>query len=512
MAGNDLLHVLRASNDTIATSTETLQAGQLLYNKTYNYLTAGSGSDPLSKLPIAAREVVGFTGDSQKIVMAANKGGEFHLKYRDNSLELLTPDNLVIKSGDSDLLSFDAETDIITFWKSVDVSSLLLNSVGDTAYNKNINYNILVKDPDTGELLNSSLKYCCNAAGIYSLISTRSFELGSEDAKLRDIITQKIRLGAEFDYYGRQVFGNAIVLTNTADGGARVKLRNLPYQAGILSGVDGSTANYFDIVGISGNYNGDSDFSSESTYQLTHTGLRYMVNNGTYDYAELTMLTEYKKPTFIIRADSGVSSSVEASDYISFKYQKWNTGESVQTPKSSFELRLYNKLIGQSVDDSMKGLYLPNIKYTGRDADVSNEVAWIANKTDVNKEGGSLDRHYFTPGTILPVTIYCGGPSAIGDNSQDEITNAKFFKGAIPGVTEIPANTIYYKSHSSHITIDEENSSVSVTKFAASDYYYNEYLNTTPTAVLFNKCKFLGTVSKVESGNDLIYIFLVQCL
>lgn len=66
MAGNNSIQILRANSNAIASSSETLLPGQLLYNMDKNYLTVGggqSGNTPVNALPISCRELIGYIGD-----------------------------------------------------------------------------------------------------------------------------------------------------------------------------------------------------------------------------------------------------------------------------------------------------------------------------------------------------------------------------------------------------------------------------------------------------------------
>jgi len=46
MAGNNLLRILRASRDRIAGNNSELAPGQMLFDKTDNYIFAGGGTPP----------------------------------------------------------------------------------------------------------------------------------------------------------------------------------------------------------------------------------------------------------------------------------------------------------------------------------------------------------------------------------------------------------------------------------------------------------------------------------
>lgn len=96
MAGNNAIQILRGSRDTIINNKGVkLKAGQLLYNKTDNYLTVGATDDDLlTKLPIRCREIFGYKGDTESIGEADIPSQSYSIKY-DNS------NGVVFKSPDT---------------------------------------------------------------------------------------------------------------------------------------------------------------------------------------------------------------------------------------------------------------------------------------------------------------------------------------------------------------------------------------------------------------------------
>lgn len=77
MASNKAIQVLRGSSSAIASSTETLLYGQLLYNLDKSYLTVGGGANgnALNESPITCRELIGYAEDDSGIT--ANKTTEY---------------------------------------------------------------------------------------------------------------------------------------------------------------------------------------------------------------------------------------------------------------------------------------------------------------------------------------------------------------------------------------------------------------------------------------------------
>jgi hypothetical protein len=110
VAGNSLLHFLRGSLEDAESGNLILEPGQPFYNYNKNYLTIGGkdGNTKVNGKPLTVREVIGYAGESNSITGNLNLDNEFHLKYDDNSntLELLTPNNFVLKSSSYNILSY----------------------------------------------------------------------------------------------------------------------------------------------------------------------------------------------------------------------------------------------------------------------------------------------------------------------------------------------------------------------------------------------------------------------
>ena len=68
MANNKSIQILRGARGKIAGKTDSLLDGQLLYNKTDNYLTVGNGDNAkISDKPVSCREVHGYFSDDSAI-------------------------------------------------------------------------------------------------------------------------------------------------------------------------------------------------------------------------------------------------------------------------------------------------------------------------------------------------------------------------------------------------------------------------------------------------------------
>ena len=79
MAGNNSIKVLRGTRANIAQSSETLEAGQILYNTDDNYMSVGgpNGTDPVNKQPIKTRAIGGYFADSTGI--SSNTGTQYYI-------------------------------------------------------------------------------------------------------------------------------------------------------------------------------------------------------------------------------------------------------------------------------------------------------------------------------------------------------------------------------------------------------------------------------------------------
>lgn len=91
------IKVKRGKSAALNTSTEKLQAGEILYNLDKNYLTVGAeDNDALTKKPVAAREIVGYTGDTDSKIGASTTEAysikyDTQLKIKDGNNTLLVP-------------------------------------------------------------------------------------------------------------------------------------------------------------------------------------------------------------------------------------------------------------------------------------------------------------------------------------------------------------------------------------------------------------------------------------
>lgn len=75
------IKVKRGKSTALNSSTEKLQAGEVLYNLDKNYLTVGAkDDDALTKKPVAAREIVGYSGDTDSKI-GASTNEAYSIKY-----------------------------------------------------------------------------------------------------------------------------------------------------------------------------------------------------------------------------------------------------------------------------------------------------------------------------------------------------------------------------------------------------------------------------------------------
>lgn len=101
------IKVKRGKSAALNTSTEKLQAGEVLYNLDKNYLTVGAkDNDALTKKPVAAREIVGYTGDTDSKIGASTTEA-YSIKY-DTQLKIKDGDNtLLVPKKDGTLATTD---------------------------------------------------------------------------------------------------------------------------------------------------------------------------------------------------------------------------------------------------------------------------------------------------------------------------------------------------------------------------------------------------------------------
>lgn len=89
------IKVKRGKSAALNTSTEKLQAGEILYNLDKNYLTVGAeDNDALTKKPVAAREIVGYTGDTDSKIGTSTTEA-YSIKY-DTQLKIKDGDNTLL--------------------------------------------------------------------------------------------------------------------------------------------------------------------------------------------------------------------------------------------------------------------------------------------------------------------------------------------------------------------------------------------------------------------------------
>lgn len=109
---NNAIQILRGTRDAIANTSETLLPGQLLYNMTDNYITAGKAAadgnpedTSVDSAPVTVRELHGWTGDANGIVDEASKGFEYGINgvtdssSNINSLNIIGPGEISMYSG-----------------------------------------------------------------------------------------------------------------------------------------------------------------------------------------------------------------------------------------------------------------------------------------------------------------------------------------------------------------------------------------------------------------------------
>lgn len=92
------IKVKRGKSAALNTSTEKLQAGEVLYNLDKNYLTVGAeDNDALTKKPVAAREIVGYTGDMDSKIGASTTEA-YSIRYNDDSGVIVSSENNILST------------------------------------------------------------------------------------------------------------------------------------------------------------------------------------------------------------------------------------------------------------------------------------------------------------------------------------------------------------------------------------------------------------------------------
>ena len=92
------IKVKRGKSAVLNTSTEKLQAGEVLYNLDKNYLTVGAeDNDALTKKPVAAREIVGYTGDTDSKIGASTTEA-YSIRYTDDSGVIVSSENNILST------------------------------------------------------------------------------------------------------------------------------------------------------------------------------------------------------------------------------------------------------------------------------------------------------------------------------------------------------------------------------------------------------------------------------
>ena len=92
------IKVKRGKSAALNTSTEKLQAGEVLYNLDKNYLTVGAeDNDALTKKPVAAREIVGYTGDTDSKIGASTTEA-YSIRYNDDSGVVVSSKNNILST------------------------------------------------------------------------------------------------------------------------------------------------------------------------------------------------------------------------------------------------------------------------------------------------------------------------------------------------------------------------------------------------------------------------------
>ena len=140
------LKILRGSNTNIASNSDILDAGQILYNKDKNYLTVGDGSKPVNALPITVRTVKGNINDTSAISADVAESNTYEFSGDSTGVYIKTDKNFTIKSNNGiELLAVKTSEDIPVIETSVPFMnwySFITDTTTDVSgtYNKSIYY------------------------------------------------------------------------------------------------------------------------------------------------------------------------------------------------------------------------------------------------------------------------------------------------------------------------------------------------------------------------------------
>ena len=151
---NNAIQNLRGTRKAIVETSETLLPGQLLYNMTDNYITAGKAAadgspeeTPANSAPITVRELHGWTGDADGIADENSKGNEFGIKYVEGSgLSVISADEISMYSKVSTNAENPYPDPENSYWTKV--------KVGDNITLKTTSGDITLKDTKNSGAIN----------------------------------------------------------------------------------------------------------------------------------------------------------------------------------------------------------------------------------------------------------------------------------------------------------------------------------------------------------------------
>lgn len=265
------IKVKRGKSAALNTSTEKLQAGEILYNLDKNYLTVGAkDNDALTKKPVAAREIVGYTGDTDSKIGASTTEA-YSIKY-DTQLK--------IKDGDNTLLVPKKDGTLAT---AEDITAELENYYTKTESDEKYSQATNLENGNGGNSLQQKVT-----------ADTREFALPGQERPTPNVPTDldgTYSTGAigeqstELNGRGRAVGKRSFVANNrnlvlgdyaSAFGNANIAKGNNAFVAGTLNRVDKTAAAF----GYNNYVNADSAFVTGSFNTVTGSNATVVSGQG----------------------------------------------------------------------------------------------------------------------------------------------------------------------------------------------------------------------------------------
>lgn len=136
MANNKSIQILRGERAKIAGNTDSLLDGQLLYNKTDNYLTVGNGENAkISDNPVACREVHGYFSDNSGISTNNPPVYNYQIKPEEGNLLISSTGDITLSPGEGKTIKGKTPEEPTDSSVQLATTSWVRTATGDTALN-----------------------------------------------------------------------------------------------------------------------------------------------------------------------------------------------------------------------------------------------------------------------------------------------------------------------------------------------------------------------------------------